>query len=83
MSFVTSLNLGTVGDHITSVKLYACTDSGCIDCVALSGYTNVLVSSFPMNINDVPTGTSCSMNSRSVKFSNPLMEVQFIVFFAV
>ena len=57
-SFVASVNLGTVGDDITSVKLYACTDSSCTSCVSLSGYTSVLVSSFPRNIGDIPIGTT-------------------------
>ena len=57
MPFVASVNLGTVGDDITSVKLYACTDNGCTNCVELSGYTSVLVSTFPRNIDKIPEGT--------------------------
>ena len=57
-SFVALVNLGTVGDDITSVKLYACTDSSCTSCVSLSGYTSVLVSSFPRNIDGIPMGTT-------------------------
>ena len=57
-SFVALVNLGTVGDDITSVKLYACTDSSCTSCVSLSGYTSVLVSSFPRNISGIPMGTT-------------------------
>jgi hypothetical protein len=57
-SFVASVNLGTVGDDITSVKLYACTDSSCTSCVSLSGYTSVLVSTFPRNIGGIPMGST-------------------------
>jgi hypothetical protein len=57
MPFSASINLGTVGDDITSVKLYACTDSNCINCTELSSYTEVLVTSFPMSVYDIPEGT--------------------------
>lgn len=57
MPFVASVNLGTVGDDITSVKLYACVNNECTDCTELPGYEEVLVSSFPMSVAGIPLDT--------------------------
>lgn len=57
MPFVASIDLGVVGDDITSVKLYACTNNECNSCTELTGYTEVLVSNFPMNVDNIPEGT--------------------------
>ena len=57
MPFVASIDLGVVGDDITSVKLFACVDSECSSCTELIGYEEVLVSDFPMEVGDIPNGT--------------------------
>ena len=58
MSFSVSVSLGTVGISITSVKLFACTNSSCTNGTEISGYENVLVSSFPLTVNGVPDSTT-------------------------
>lgn len=59
MPFSATVNLGTVGVAITSVKLYGCTgNSGtdCTGCTALTGYENVSVSTFPLLVSGIPNG---------------------------
>lgn len=59
MSFSATVNLGTVGVAITSVKLYGCTGTSggnCTGCTALTGYENVSVSTFPLLVSGIPTG---------------------------
>jgi hypothetical protein len=59
MPFSATVNLGTVGVAITSVKLYGCTgNSGgnCTGCTALTGYENVNVSTFPLLVSGIPNG---------------------------
>lgn len=63
MPFSATINLGTVGVAITSVKLYGCTGSTCnsTTCTALTGYENVSVSTFPssgLTINGIPNGVT-------------------------
>ena len=58
MSFSVSVSLGTVGISITSVKLFACTNSSCTNGTEISGYENVLVSSFPLTVDGVPDSTT-------------------------
>lgn len=58
MSFSVSVSLGTVGRSITSVKLFACTNSSCTNGTEITGYENVLVSSFPLTVDGVPDSTT-------------------------
>lgn len=59
MPFSATINLGTVGVAITSVKLYGCTGTSggnCTGCTALTGYENVSVSTFPLLVSGIPNG---------------------------
>ena len=61
MPFSATINLGTVGVAITSVKLYGCTgNSGgnCTGCTVLTGYENVSVSTFPLLVSGIPNGVT-------------------------
>ena len=61
MPFSATINLGTVGVAITSVKLYGCTGTSggnCTGCTALTGYENVSVSTFPLLVNGIPNGVT-------------------------
>jgi hypothetical protein len=60
MSFSATVNLGTVGVAITSVKLYGCTGNNgtnCTGCTALTGYENVGVNQFPLLVSGIPNGS--------------------------
>ena len=59
MPFSATINLGTVGVAITSVKLYGCTGNNgtdCTGCTVLTGYENVSVSTFPLLVSGIPNG---------------------------
>jgi hypothetical protein len=61
MPFSATVNLGTVGVAITSVKLYGCTGTSggnCTGCTALTGYENVSVSTFPLLVSGIPNGVT-------------------------
>ena len=58
MSFSSIINLGAVSPAITSVKLTACTNSSCTGGSVITGYDNVLVSTFPRTISGIPDGTT-------------------------
>jgi len=64
MSFSATVNLGTVGVAITSVKLYGCTGisgGSCTGCTALTGYESVSVSTFPtsgLTVSGIPNGVT-------------------------
>lgn len=61
MPFSATINLGTVGVAITSVKLYGCTGTSggnCTGCTALTGYENVSVSTFPLLVSGIPNGVT-------------------------
>ena len=61
MPFSATINLGTVGVAITSVKLYGCTGTSggnCTGCTALTGYENVSVSTFPLLVSSIPNGVT-------------------------
>jgi len=61
MPFSATINLGTVGVAITSVKLYGCTGTSggnCTGCNALTGYENVSVSTFPLTVSGIPNGVT-------------------------
>lgn len=58
MSFSSVINLGVVSPVITSVKLSACTNSSCTGGSVITGYDNVLVSTFPRTISGIPDGTT-------------------------
>jgi hypothetical protein len=57
MSFSSLVSLGTLSSGITSVKLLACTGLTCTNGTVITGFDNVLVSSFPRTITGVPDGT--------------------------
>jgi hypothetical protein len=58
MSFSATITLGVVGTSITSVKILSCgTDSGCSGGDQIIGYENVSVSSFPLQIFNIPNNT--------------------------
>lgn len=57
MSFSATINLGTVGVAITSVKLYSCINSSCTGGTVITGYENVSVSLFPLLVSGIPNGT--------------------------
>lgn len=58
MSFSATITLGIVGTSITSVKVLSCgTDSGCSGGDQIIGYENVPVSSFPLQIYNIPNNT--------------------------
>lgn len=54
MGFSLNINLGSVSPTITSVRLLACTGSTCNNGTVISGYENVLVSSFPRIVTGIP-----------------------------
>lgn len=59
MPFSATINLGTVGVAITSVKLYGCTGNNgtdCTGCTVLTGYENVGVNTFPLLVSGIPNG---------------------------
>jgi hypothetical protein len=58
MSFSSIINLGAVSPAITSLKLTACTNSSCTGGSVITGYDNVLVSTFPRTISGIPDGTT-------------------------
>jgi hypothetical protein len=61
MPFSATVNLGTVGVAITSVKLYGCTGTSggsCTGCTALTGYESVSVSTFPLLVSGIPNGVT-------------------------
>jgi hypothetical protein len=58
MSISSVINLGTVSPTITSVKLTACTNSSCTGGSVITGYDNVLVSTFPRTVSGIPDGTT-------------------------
>jgi hypothetical protein len=61
MPFSATVNLGTVGVAITSVKLYGCTGTSggsCTGCTALTGYESVSVSTSPLLVNGIPNGVT-------------------------
>ena len=68
MSFSVSVSLGTVGISITSVKLFACTNSSCTNGTEISGYENVLVSQLKIHFKkgDVVILISASGNSKNL-----------------
>lgn len=49
-----TLNLGTVSPAITSVKLLWCPNSSCTGGTVITGYDNVLVSTFPRTVSGIP-----------------------------
>ena len=59
MAIEANIQLGTVGTSVTRVKLQSC-NSDCVSCTDLSGYEDVLVSSFQPSgrvITTIPDGT--------------------------
>jgi hypothetical protein len=59
MAIEVNIQLGTVGTSITRVKLQSC-NSDCVSCTDLSGYEDVLVSTFQPSgrvITTIPDGT--------------------------
>lgn len=57
MSFSLTINLGTVSPNITSVRLLSCTGLTCDNGTVISGYENVLVSTFPRIVTGIPDET--------------------------
>jgi hypothetical protein len=49
-----TLNLGTVSPAITSVKLLSCPNSSCTGGTVITGFNNVLVSTFPRTVSGIP-----------------------------